>query len=81
MTLTKTTVLYTLQYIPIYSLLCSVSGGEAHWQLGVGRLRFKHLSGQAHVLSAPPALVLPALPASSADPWCRHWGSPVCFHQ
>lgn len=59
----------------------NVSGEEADWQLALGRLKFKRLSGRAHFLSAPPALVLPAFPASSADPWCCHRGSPVCLHQ
>lgn len=59
----------------------SVPGEEAHWKLALGCRRFKRLSGRSQFLSATPALVLPALPASSANPRHRYWGSPVCLHQ
>lgn len=32
-------------------------------------------------LPASAAIVVPAFPASSANPWCCYWESPVCFHQ
>lgn len=64
-----------------HCLQCCVSGEEAHWQLAIGCRRFRHFRGRAQFLSAAPAVVLPALPASSANPWYRYWGSPVCFHQ
>lgn len=64
-----------------HCLQCCVSGEEAHWQLAIRCRRFRHFRGRAQFLSAAPAVVLPALPASSANPWYRYWGSPVCFHQ
>lgn len=58
-----------------------VSGAEADWKLPVGRGRFGHLCGRTQRHSAAAALVLPALPAVSADPGHRRPGSPVSFHQ
>lgn len=62
-------------------LSCFLSGAEADWQRGVGCRSIGSGCGRARFLSASPAFILSALPASAINSWSGRRGSPLHLHQ